>query len=84
MRRGCAWFDAGTPNSIQQASNYIYQIEKNMGFKIGCPEEAAFYKGFITRFQLQKNINQMPECEYRDYLQKVMDDRNENNLNLVA
>ena len=33
---------------------------------------------------LQKNINQMPECEYRDYLQKVMDDRNENNLNLVA
>ena len=84
LRRGCAWFDAGTPNSIQQASNYIYQIEKNMGFKIGCPEEAAFYKGFITRFQLQKNINQMPECEYRDYLQKVMDDRNENNLNLVA
>ena len=54
-----------------------------MGFKIGCPEEAAFYKGFITRFQY-KNINQMPECEYRDYLQKVMDDRNENNLNLVA
>ncbi len=63
LARGFAWLDAGTSSSLHDASAYVQTIETRQGIKIGCPEEAAFRKG------LEKFIGQMPNCEYRDYLQ---------------
>jgi len=72
LSRGFAWLDAGTSSSLHDASAYIHAIETRQGVKIGCPEEAAFRRGFITLEQLEKLVQNMPKCEYRDYLTRVI------------
>ena len=72
LGRGFAWFDAGTHHSLLQASEFIYTIEERQGLKIGCPEEAAFRRGFLPLGQLAQLTTQMPQCEYRDYLVEVV------------
>lgn len=68
LSRGFAWLDAGTSNSLHEASAYVQTIEKRQGIKIGCPEEAAYRKGFLSLPQLEALTARMPRCEYRDYL----------------
>jgi glucose-1-phosphate thymidylyltransferase len=72
LSRGFAWLDAGTSSSLHEASAYVQTIEKRQGIKIGCPEEAAFRSGFINREDLSKLSAQIPNCEYRDYLNRVL------------
>ena len=72
LSRGFAWLDAGTSSSLHEASAYVQTIEKRQGLKIGCPEEAAFRRGFLSLDQLESLTSQMPECEYRDYLRNVV------------
>jgi glucose-1-phosphate thymidylyltransferase len=72
LGRGFAWLDAGTSSSLHEASAYVQTIEKRQGIKIGCPEEAAFRYGFLNRNELEKLAVQMPNCEYRDYLHRVL------------
>jgi len=68
LTRGFVWLDAGTSSSLHEAGAYVQTIEKRAGIKIGCPEEAAYRSGFVTLTQLEAIVNQMPRCEYRDYL----------------
>jgi glucose-1-phosphate thymidylyltransferase len=68
LNRGSAWLDAGTSSSLHAASAYVQTIEERQGIKLGCPEEAALRRGFISLRQLQTIIARMPNCEYRDYL----------------
>jgi glucose-1-phosphate thymidylyltransferase len=68
LGRGFAWLDAGTSSSLHEASAYVQTIEKRQGIKIGCPEEAAFRRGFLRLEQLESLTDRMPRCEYRDYL----------------
>ena len=70
LSRGFAWLDAGTSSSLHEASAYVQTIEKRQGIKIGCPEEAAFRRGFLSLTQLETLTERMPNCEYRDYLVK--------------
>src|SRR5436190_2472001 len=72
LNRGFAWLDAGTTTSLHEASAYVQTIEKRQGIKIGCPEEAAFRRGFLSLDQLENLAMQMPLCEYREYLQHVV------------
>jgi glucose-1-phosphate thymidylyltransferase len=72
LERGFAWLDAGTSTSLHEASAYIQTIEKRQGIKIGCPEEAAFRRGFIKLAELQNLLPTMPRCEYREYLEMVV------------
>ena len=72
LERGFAWLDAGTSSSLHEASAYVQTIEKRQGIKIGCPEEAAFRQGFLSREQLTKLVEHMPSCEYRAYLQEIL------------
>jgi len=69
LGRGFAWLDAGTSSSLHEASAYVQTIEKRQGIKIGCPEEAAFRKGFLSLSDLEQLTEKMPKCEYREYLQ---------------
>src|SRR5437588_9666119 len=72
LSRGFAWLDAGTSNSLHEASAYVQTIEKRAGIKIGCPEEAAFRRGFLSLERLEGLAMQMPKCEYRGYLLEVV------------
>jgi glucose-1-phosphate thymidylyltransferase len=72
LSRGFAWLDAGTSSSLHEASAYVQTIEKRAGIKIGCPEEAAFRRGFLSLDRLAALTAKMPNCEYRDYLREVV------------
>lgn len=56
-----AWLDTGTQDSLLQASNYIYTIEKRQGLKISCIEEIAYKRGFIdkTTLKLAKDLGKV-------------------------
>ena len=72
LPRGFAWLDAGTSSSLHEASAYVQTIEKRQGIKVGCPEEAAFRRGFLSPAGLAAAISRIPNCEYRDYLAGVV------------
>jgi glucose-1-phosphate thymidylyltransferase len=72
LSRGVTWLDAGTSSSLHDASAYVQTIERRAGVKIGCPEEAAFRRGFLKLGELEKLTAKMPKCEYRDYLSEVV------------
>jgi glucose-1-phosphate thymidylyltransferase len=74
LSRGFAWLDAGTSSSLHEASAYVQTIEKRQGIKVGCPEEAAFRRGFISLAQLTALTDKLPKCEYREYLAGVIDE----------
>ncbi|HEX7469505.1 MAG TPA: glucose-1-phosphate thymidylyltransferase RfbA [Verrucomicrobiae bacterium] len=72
LSRGFAWLDAGTSSSLHDASAYVQTIEQRQGIKIGCPEEAAYRRGFLSLEQLNALTTKLPNCEYRDYLTNVV------------
>jgi glucose-1-phosphate thymidylyltransferase len=53
LSRGCAWLDAGTPDSLLQAATFVQTIQSRTGLLVGCPEEVAFRMGFIDADQLR-------------------------------
>jgi len=57
---------------LHEASAYVQTIEKRAGIKIGCPEEAAFHRGFLALTGLEALTARMPKCEYREYLAEVI------------
>ncbi len=48
LSRGCAWLDAGTPDSLLQAATFVQTIQSRTGMLVGCPEEVAFRMGYIN------------------------------------
>jgi glucose-1-phosphate thymidylyltransferase len=72
MGRGYAWLDAGTHESLLEASQYIHLIEKRQGLKIGCPEEVAYRKGFVSRKHIENFIERCPQPEYAKYLRQLL------------
>jgi len=71
LGRGIAWLDAGTPEALLQASNFIQAVQERQGFKISCPEEIAYRMGFINHSQLENLAKQMKNPEYQAYLESI-------------
>ena len=68
MRRGMAWLDTGTHESLLDASQYIETIERRQGLKIACPEEIAYRLGWITAADLERLGQAMAKNAYGQYL----------------
>ncbi len=77
MKRGNAWLDAGTPDSLMDSSNFIQIIEKRQGLKIACLEEIAYKNKFINDIQMKEIIDSLKKGVYRDYLLKVYEENHE-------
>jgi glucose-1-phosphate thymidylyltransferase len=71
--RGMAWLDAGTHESLLQASNFIQAVEDRQGLMVGCPEEVAFRMGFIDHAQLLTLAKGFPGNPYGTYLEGLHD-----------
>lgn len=70
MGRGYAWLDTGTPDSLLEAAEFVRVLEKRQGFKIACPEEVAFQKGFISSSELENLASKLGKSEYGRYLRE--------------
>lgn len=72
MGRGYAWLDAGTHESLLEASQFIHSIERRQGLKIGCPEEVAYRMKYISEKELISYIEKCPQKDYARYLQHII------------
>ena len=65
---GFAWLDTGTHESLLAAGQFIETIETRQGLKVGCLEEIAYEKGYISKEQLQTQAQSLKGTSYGDYL----------------
>ena len=72
LARGSAWLDAGTFDSLLQASQYVQTLENRQRFKIACPEEVAYRKGYIDAEQMLRLANAYKN-QYGEYLRSIIE-----------
>ena len=68
LGRGFAWFDTGTHDSLLDASNFIYTVEKRQGLKIAALEEIAYEMHYITKEELLELAERLKKNQYGQYL----------------
>ncbi|QNN46117.1 glucose-1-phosphate thymidylyltransferase RfbA [Thermomonas brevis] len=68
MGRGYAWLDTGTHESLVEASTFIQTIETRQGLRVCCPEEIAFFNGWIDADQLRALAAPLAKNGYGQYL----------------
>ena len=71
MGRGYAWLDTGTPDSLIEAAEFVRTLEKRQGFKIACPEEIAWRRGFIDLAGLNVLADALGKSAYGAYLRNL-------------
>ena len=76
LRRGFAWLDTGTFNSLLEASQYVETIERLQGFKIACLEEIAFNNGWLSKQELETLTAPLINNSYGQYLHRLITDKN--------
>jgi glucose-1-phosphate thymidylyltransferase len=72
LGRGVAWLDAGTPESLLQAANFIQAVEERQGLMVCCPEEIAFRMGYVDKDMFQRQLESMPDTQYRANLMSLL------------
>ncbi len=74
LGRGTAWLDAGTHESLLQASSFVQAIEERQGLMVACPEEIAYHQGFINADQLRSQAEMMSSNQYGQYLLRLLEE----------
>lgn len=72
MKRGFAWLDTGTHDSLLEASNFIQTVEHRQGIKIACLEEIALLKGWLSKEQVREKVKTMGKSTYAEYLRRLV------------
>ena len=70
--RGGAWLDTGSIEDFYKTSAFVSAIENRQGFKIACLEEISFNKKWINKKHIKDSINFYGNCEYSQYLKKLI------------
>lgn len=74
MRRGYAWLDTGTHESLLQASAFVQTIQARQGLKVACVEEIAFRMGYIDAEQVLRLAKPLMKNDYGKYLEQLVND----------
>ena len=72
LGRGGAWLDTGSIEDFYKTSSFVSAIENQQGFKIACLEEISFNNKWITKKQIKNSINFYGNCQYSNYLKKII------------
>ena len=72
LGRGGAWLDTGSIGDYYKTSAFVQAIENRQGLKIACLEEIALLNKWITKSQVIKQIKFYGNCEYSNYLKKII------------
>ena len=75
LGRGFVWFDAGTIDSLNEASNFIRIVEQKQGIKVSVPEEIAFRNRWISKKELLNIARLYCSNSYGEHLENVAEDR---------
>ncbi|MGG7607099.1 glucose-1-phosphate thymidylyltransferase RfbA [Massilia sp. BKSP1R2A-1] len=75
LRRGYAWLDTGTHESLLDASQFIATLERRQGLKVACPEEIAFRMGWISAAELAALAEPMRNNGYGQYLLRLLSEK---------
>lgn len=78
MKRGFAWLDTGTQDSLLEASNFVQIIQKRQGIKMSCLEEIAYRMNYISLEKLEALGNELKKSEYGHYLLEIVRQEKEN------
>ena len=73
LGRGYAWLDAGTHDDLLEASNFVRAVQSRQGLLVGCPEETAFFKEFISKAELQRLASRYNKTGYGQYLLRLVE-----------
>ena len=71
LPRGIAWLDTGNPKNLLEASMFVQTIQTRQNFYVGCLEEIAYRRGFITNEELLQLGKELKKIEYGQYLIKL-------------
>ena len=72
LPRGTAWLDTGTFDSLNDAGNFVRAIQTRQGLQVGCPEEAAWRRGFLTDEGLLERAEMFEKSGYGTYLRGLV------------
>ena len=75
MGRGYAWLDTGTHESMLEAGQFIYTVEKRQGLKVAAPEEISWRNRWIDDAQLEKLAGTLGKSDYGQYLLRLLKDK---------
>lgn len=70
LGRGVAWLDAGTPDALLEAGQFVRTIQSRQGLQVACLEEIGFSKGWLSEEKLVERANSLSNTEYGNYLIK--------------
>ena len=77
LSRGCAWLDAGTPDSLLQAATFVQTIQSRTGMLVGCPEEVAFRMGYIDADVLRSHARHLGKTDLGRVLMELAEGEQE-------